>query len=250
VVQVGGSVLSPVFAARIGAALGCALQQVYGMVEGLLNYTRLDDPASVVLQTQGRPISPDDEIRVVDELGRPVPPGVTGELQARGPYTIRGYYAAPEHNAVAFTPDGWYRSGDIVRMHPTGNLVVEGRIKDVINRGGEKISATEVEAVVKALPQVAQAGAIPVPDAALGERICVCVALHPGSSLTLDELRHEFQEGGVAKFKTPEQLEIFTDLPLTPVGKVDKKELRHLVDGRHATYEALPRLGGVGAPTP
>lgn len=246
VVQVGGSVLAPEFAARIGTGLGCTLQQVYGMAEGLLNYTRLDDPASVVLRTQGRPISPDDEVRIVDDLGRPVPPGTPGELQTRGPYTIRGYYAAPEHNAVTFTPDGWYCSGDIVRMHPSGNFVVEGRIKDVINRGGEKISATEVEAVVKALPQVAQAAAIPVPDPALGERICVCVVLHPGGHLTLDELR---RESGVAKYKLPEQLEIFTDLPLTPVGKVDKKELRNLLERRRGLHQEITRLGDVGVPT-
>ncbi|GAB2858909.1 (2,3-dihydroxybenzoyl)adenylate synthase [Actinoallomurus bryophytorum] len=247
VVQVGGSVLAPEFAARVGAALGCTLQQVYGMAEGLLNYTRLDDPESVVLRTQGRPISPDDEVRIVDEFRRPVPPGTPGELQARGPYTIRGYYAAPESNAVTFTSDGWYRSGDIVRMHPTGNLVVEGRIKDVINRGGEKISATEVEAVVKALPQVAQAAAIPVPDPVLGERICVCVVLRPGGDLTLDELR---REDGVAKYKIPEQLEIFTDLPLTPVGKVDKKELCILVERRRGSRQEIPPLGDVGVPTP
>jgi 2,3-dihydroxybenzoate-AMP ligase len=229
VVQVGGSVLSPALAESIRSVLGCTLQQVYGMAEGLLNYTRLDDPEHVVLHTQGRPISPDDEVRVVDELGRPA---MVGELHARGPYTIRGYYNAPEHNAVTFTEDGWYRSGDIVRMDPSGNLVVEGRIKDVINRGGEKISAAEVEAVVKALPEVSQAGAIPVPDPELGERICICVALHTGASLTLPLIRHEFELNGVAKFKIPQQLEIFDELPLTPIGKVDKKQLRNLVEDR------------------
>src|SRR3989441_8050898 len=88
------------------------------MAEGLLCYTRKDDPAEVIVETQGRPVSPDDEIRIVDDGGMPVSPGEVGELQCRGPYTIRGYYKAEEHNRTAFTPDGFYRTGDMVRLHP------------------------------------------------------------------------------------------------------------------------------------
>jgi 2,3-dihydroxybenzoate-AMP ligase len=225
-VQVGGSVLDPAFAARIGPALGATLQQVYGMAEGLLNYTRPDDPVEVIVRTQGRPISDADEILIVDEAGEPVPEGGTGELLTRGPYTPRGYFRAPEHNATAFTPDGWYRSGDLVRRDGTGNFVVEGRVKDLINRGGEKISAPEVEAVADTLPQVRRSTAIPLPDPVYGELVCVCVVLHGGQTLTLAQLRDVFVAKGVAKFKIPERLEIVADLPLTPVGKVDKKALR------------------------
>jgi 2,3-dihydroxybenzoate-AMP ligase len=234
-VQVGGSVLDPAFAARIGPSLGATLQQVYGMAEGLLNYTRPDDPAEIVNHTQGRPICPADEILIVDEQGDPVPPGGTGELLTRGPYTPRGYFRAPEHNARAFTPDGWYRSGDLVRRDATGNFVVEGRVKDLINRGGEKISAPEVEAVVDLLPQVRRATAIALPDPAYGELVCVCVVLHSGQSLSLERVRELFAELGVAKFKHPEQLEILADFPLTPVGKVDKKALRTAI--LHRTTE-------------
>ncbi|MBI3935308.1 MAG: AMP-binding protein, partial [Acidobacteria bacterium] len=113
----------------------------FGMAEGLINLTCPDDPLEVIRETQGRPVSPGDEIRIVDDDGNEVPAGQPGELITRGPYTIRGYYRAEEHNRTAFTPDGFYRSGDVVRMHPSGNLVVEGRKKDMINRGGEKISA-------------------------------------------------------------------------------------------------------------
>ncbi|OLF17335.1 (2,3-dihydroxybenzoyl)adenylate synthase [Actinophytocola xanthii] len=228
-VQVGGSVLDPAFAARIGPALGCTLQQVYGMAEGLLNYTRRDDPASVTNHTQGRPISEDDEILIVDEEGSPVPLGGTGELLTRGPYTPRGYFRAPEHNARAFSPDGWYRTGDLVRWHESGNFVVEGRVKDLINRGGEKISAPEVEAVVDTLPAVRRVAAIPLPDPEYGELVCVCVVLQPGRSLTLEEVRDLFAAEGVAKFKHPQQLEIVADFPLTAVGKVDKKALRQQI---------------------
>lgn len=225
-VQVGGSVMDPAFAVRIGPALGATLQQVYGMAEGLLNYTRPHDDPKVIVRTQGRPICPDDEIRIVDEQGEQVPFGGTGELLTRGPYTPRGYFRAPEHNARAFTPDGWYRSGDLVRWEPTGNFVVEGRVKDLINRGGEKISAPEVEAVVDTLPQVRRSSAIALPDPEYGELVCVCVVLHSGQRLSLEEIRATFAEQGVAKFKFPQQLEIVTDFPLTAVGKVDKKALR------------------------
>src|SRR5690606_4345369 len=125
-----------------------------GMAEGLVNYTRRDDPEEDVLTTQGRPISPDDEILIVDDDDNPVPPGQSGHLLTRAPYTIRGYYTAEEHNAKAFTPDGIYRTGDVVRMTPEGNLVVEGRAKDQINRGGEKIAAEEVENHLLAHPAV------------------------------------------------------------------------------------------------
>lgn len=233
-VQVGGSVLDPAFAARIGPALGATLQQVYGMAEGLLNYTRPDDPTEVITRTQGRPISDADEILLVDGAGEPVAPGGTGELLTRGPYTPRGYFRAPEHNARAFTPDGWYRSGDLVRWDASGNLVVEGRVKDLINRGGEKISAPEVEAVVDTLPAVARSTAIALPDPVYGELVCVCVVPHSGQTVDLNQVRDLFAEQGVAKFKHPERLEVVADFPLTPVGKVDKKALRAAILARDA----------------
>jgi 2,3-dihydroxybenzoate-AMP ligase len=164
VLQVGGAKLNAEPARRIRPVLGCQVQQVFGMAEGLLNYTRLEDPDEEVFTTQGRPCSPDDEIRIVDEDGRDVPRGMPGELLARGPYTIRGYYNVPEHNARAFTSDGYYRSGDVVRVSAHGNLIVEGRAKDLINRGGEKISAEEIENLILAHPSVFNAAAVAMPD--------------------------------------------------------------------------------------
>jgi 2,3-dihydroxybenzoate-AMP ligase len=224
VLQVGGSPLPLELARQIPAAIDCRLQQVFGMAEGLLNYTRLDDPDEVVMATQGRPMSPDDEIRIVDESGKPVPAGEPGELLTRGPYTPCGYFAAPEHNASAFI-DGWYRTGDIVSLHPSGNLIVAGRAKDLINRGGEKISAAEVEAIACQLPQVAEAAAIPVSDSELGERVGICIAPHPGQSLVLADVKGAFAQNQIAKFKTPEYLVQLPALPHTPVGKIDKRAL-------------------------
>ena len=226
VLQVGGARLADELAGRIEPVLGCRLQQVFGMAEGLLNYTRLDDPAEVITATQGRPVSPADEVRIVDELDQDVPQGEPGALLTRGPYTPRGYYRAPEHNTRSFTPDGWYRSGDICRMTKDGNLVVEGRDKDMINRGGEKISAEEVENLVYRLPGVSQVAAVAMPDPVLGERVCLYVVPAPGAALTLADIRASMEGAGIAGFKLPERLVLTPDLPATKVGKIDKKALR------------------------
>ncbi|MEU8031838.1 AMP-binding protein, partial [Streptomyces sp. NPDC049099] len=137
-VQVGGAPLHRATAARMGPALDCRLQQVFGPAEGPLALTRPADPDETVLTTQGRPLSPDDEIRIVDTDGRDVPDGEPGELLARGPYTLRGYYRASDHNARAFTPDGYFRTGFLARRTPAGNLVVTGRLKDALRRTGHE----------------------------------------------------------------------------------------------------------------
>jgi salicylate---CoA ligase len=226
VLQVGGARLPDELARKVRPVMNATLQQVFGMAEGLLNYTRLDDPDEVICTTQGRPMCPDDEVRLVDELDRDVPEGEPGSLLTRGPYTPRGYYRAAEQNARAFTNDGWYRSGDICRRTPDGNLIVEGRDKDMINRGGEKISSEEVENLVYQLPAVAQVAAVAMPDPVLGERLCVYVVARPGQSVTLDEIRLAMDAVGVARFKIPERLEVVPELPSTKVGKIDKKALR------------------------
>ena len=229
VLQVGGARLADEHATRIKPVLGATLQQVFGMAEGLLNYTRLDDPDEVICGTQGRPLSPGDEVRIVDADGNDLPDGQPGALLTRGPYTPRGYYRAPEQNARAFTPDGWYASGDVVRRRPDGNLVVEGRDKDMINRGGEKISAEEVENLLYRMPGIAQVAAVAAPDAELGERICVFVVPEPGGDITLGAIRDGMATAGVARFKWPERLEIVAELPVTKMGKLDKKALREIL---------------------
>jgi 2,3-dihydroxybenzoate-AMP ligase len=234
VLQVGGARLADELARRVRPVLGATLQQVFGMAEGLLNYTRLDDPEEIICTTQGRPLSPDDEVRLVDELDEDVPDGEPGSLLTRGPYTPRGYYRAPEQNARAFTADGWYRSGDICRRTPEGYLIVEGRDKDMINRGGEKISAEEVENLVYQLPAVSQVAAVAMPDPVLGERVCVYVVPRRGATVTLDEVRDAMDAAGVARFKLPERLELVEQLPTTKVGKIDKKALREDVAARSA----------------
>ena len=234
VLQVGGARLADEVARRIRPVLGCTLQQVFGMAEGLLNYTRLDDPENVICTTQGRPMCPDDEILVVDPFDRPVPPGAAGSLLTRGPYTPRGYYQAEQQNARAFTPDGWYRSGDICRIVAGGNFVVEGRDKDMINRGGEKISAEEIENLTYTLPAVQQVAAVAMPDPSLGERVCVYVVPRADADLTLDDVRRAMADLGVAPYKFPERLVVVPELPTTKVGKIDKVALRADIAARTA----------------
>ncbi|PBC36043.1 2,3-dihydroxybenzoate-AMP ligase [Rhodococcus sp. ACPA4] len=234
VLQVGGSRMPDELAARVEPVLGARLQQVFGMAEGLINMTRLDDDLEVITNTQGRPVSEADEIAVVDEHGDPVEDGVPGALLTRGPYTPRGYFRAPEHNARAFTSDGWYGSGDIVVRRPDGNLIVAGRDKDMINRGGEKISAEEVENFAYQVEGIEMAAAVAMPDPKLGERLCLYVSVAPGRAVDLDDVVRVMNAAGVARFKLPERLIVVDSIPTTKVGKLDKKALREDIRARLA----------------
>ncbi len=226
VIQSGGQRLQPEARRRTKELIpNVTVQENFGMAEGLLMFVRLDDPEEVRMETVGRPLSPDDEVRLVDDDDNEVAPGEVGELLARGPYTLRGYYGAPEYNARAFTSDGFYRSGDLMRLHPSGNYVVEGRKKDLINRGGEKISAEEIENLILAHPAVQNVACVPMPDPVLGERMCAFVILRPGRTLSLAELVAFLLEQEIAKHKLPERLEVVEEFPLSPFGKVSKKDL-------------------------
>jgi 2,3-dihydroxybenzoate-AMP ligase len=228
VIQNGGARLAPELRARVRQELGCIPQEIYGTAEGLINMTRLDDPQPLLLESSGAPVSELDEIRVLDDAGREVPDGEPGELVTRGPYTIRGYYNAPQINATAFTEDGFYRMGDIVRKR--GRYVyTEGRRKDLINRGGEKISCEEVENLIFGLPQVRQVSLVAMPDPVFGEKACACVVLQPGTSLSFEELVTHLRRQGIATFKLPERLEVMPAFPVSPVGKILKRELREIV---------------------
>jgi non-ribosomal peptide synthetase component E (peptide arylation enzyme) len=226
VIQSGGQRLQPEVRRRAKELIpSVTVQENFGMAEGMLMFVRLDDPEEVSMETVGRPVSPDDEVRLVDDDDNEVAPGEVGELLARGPYTLRGYFGAPEYNARAFTNDGFYRSGDLMRRHPSGNYMVEGRKKDLINRGGEKISAEEIENLILMHPAVQNVACVPMPDPVLGERMCACVIPRSGAALRLKELTAFLMKEEIAKHKLPERLEILDDFPLSPFGKVSKKEL-------------------------
>jgi len=226
VIQSGGQRMQPEVRLRTRELIPSAfVQENFGMSEGMLFFVRLEDPEEVRLETCGRPISPDDEVRLVDDEGREVAPGEVGELTCRGPYTLRGYFGVPEYNARQFTPDGFYRSGDLMRLHLSGNYVVEGRKKDLINRGGEKISAEEIENLILSHPSVQNIACVPMPDTLMGEKMCACVILKKGRALTLKELVAFLKDKEIAKFKLPERLEVLPDFPVSTFGKVSKKTL-------------------------
>ncbi|KQB84314.1 2,3-dihydroxybenzoate-AMP ligase [Corynebacterium oculi] len=223
---VGGAKLSAAAARRVTPELGCQLQQVFGMAEGLVNYTRLDDAADVVVNTQGRPASPWDEVRLIDATGRDVPEGEPGELITRGPYTIRRYHRNPEANARSFTEDGFYRTGDIATRDAQGNITVVGRAKDQINRGGEKVAPEAVENALLEHSGVHDVSVVGIPDEALGEKILAYVIRQAGRELSALELRKFARESGLSSFAVPDAIEIVAEFPYTGVGKVSKKQQR------------------------
>ncbi|MDF3304462.1 AMP-binding protein [Rhodococcus sp. T2V] len=222
--QVGGAKLTPEVAKLVQPTLGCTLQQVFGMAEGLLNYTRLTDPDELRITTQGRPLSEFDEVRIVDEHGHDVAAGTVGELLTRGPYTINGYYSAAEHNRTAITADGFYRSGDQVRMLETGHLIVTGRIKDVITRGGENVAADTLEDLLLTHPAVSRVAVIGIPDRDLGESVCAVIVAR-GAPPTLADLRSFLLDSGCARNTLPDRTVSRPSLPMTAVGKIDKNAL-------------------------
>jgi len=233
-VLAGGARLNPEVAKKVGPVLGCSYHQNLGMGEGMLFWSRKGDPEDLLLNTQGAPMfEEDDEIRIVDENDKEVPPGQPGELLVRGPYTIRGYYNAPEYNKRAFTKDGFYRTGDVARIYRGRYVTVEGRIKDTINRGAEKISAEEVENHILAHPLVENCAFVAMPDPVLGEKGCAFVVTKGNQPLTLEDLTGFLRDQRhIAVFKLPERLELLTEFPMTKVGKIDKKELRQAIAER------------------
>jgi 2,3-dihydroxybenzoate-AMP ligase len=237
VVMNGGTKLALELRRRVERQFGCTFQESFGIGEGLLNMTRLDDPAEIRFTSSGRPISPADEIRIVDERGDDVVDGAVGELICRGPYTVRGYYNAPEKDRAAFTGDGYYRMGDMVRRID-GNLFVEGRLKDIINRGGEKISCEEVENHILGHPKIKNVCVVAMPDETFGEKACAFVIPVDGETVDLDEIKSFLLGRNIAKFKLPERLAIMKEFPISSAGKILRRELRQVaaseVAGAHA----------------
>ena len=203
--------------------------QLFGMSEGLLTVTPIAAPRQARIATVGTPVCTDDEMRILDPGTEiELPDGEVGELCCRGPYTITGYFAAPEHNRTAFTSDGFYRTGDLASLTVVDGeryVTIEGRIKDLINRGGEKINAEELELLLLEHSGISDAAVVAMPDPRLGEQTCAYLVA-AGESLTLANIQDHLTRLGVAKYKWPERLEWLDALPRTNVNKIDKKRLR------------------------
>jgi fatty-acyl-CoA synthase len=215
-------------ARQIIQKMGCYVTSAYGMTEtAMSNITRLDDPVEVVCETVGRP-QPGMEHKVVDEKRRIVPLGVKGEACARGQNVCMGYFKDPERTVQTIDDRGWIYSGDLATMDENGNLRIVGRIKDMIVRGGENISPTEIEDILYTYPKVAQVSVVAIPDDRLGEKTCACIVPKPGGSITQEEVKAFFKDK-VAHFKIPDRVELMSDFPMTPSGKIKKNVLREIM---------------------
>lgn len=211
--------------------LGVPAMNIFGITEGLLTASAPSAPSTARHATVGHPASPHDEARVL-AVGeeREVAPGEIGELCFRGPSTAPGYYRNAAATEAAFTSEGFFRTGDLVRAHDVDGVVhlsFEGRVKDNIDRGGEKFGTEEIEALLAAHPAIREARVVGMPDPYLGERVCAFAILHPGvQAPTIAELGDFLLKRGLAKFKLPERIEPVEAMPVTGVGKLDRAALR------------------------
>jgi acyl-CoA synthetase (AMP-forming)/AMP-acid ligase II len=223
-----GAPLPVEVARQIIAKMGCYVSSAYGMTEtAISNITSLDDPVEIVCSTVGRP-QPGMEHKVVDEKRRIVPLGQVGEACARGQNVCIGYFKDPERTAQVIDDRGWIYSGDLAKMDEHGNLIIVGRIKDIIVRGGENISPTEIEDILYTHPKVKQVAVVGYPDERLGEKTCACIIPKEGENISYEEIKAFFKDK-VARFKIPDRIEIMDSFPLTPSGKIRKVELREIV---------------------
>lgn len=226
VIGTGGSHMPPEVIRKIYDKLKCKFFNVYGSSEGPCAQTRYDDPEEAVFHTVGWPICPYDEFKVIDSDGNELSHEEEGELVARGPTIFRGYYKSESENREAFTPDGFYRTGDIAKFDREGRLILTGRKKDIIIRGGENISAKEVEELIVSHPKVEQVAAVAMPDPILGERVCAFIKPKKGAIISFEEIVSYLKEKKTSVLNLPERIEVIEEMPLTNVGKVDKRKLR------------------------
>jgi len=209
--------------------LGCAISAGWGMSEnGLVSCNGLDDPEEKVFGTDGRPL-PGMELRVVDGEGRPVPAKTEGDLLVRGHSQFVGYWKRPEFTREAHIAEGWFKTGDRALLDADGYVSITGRSKDLIIRGGENVSVAEVENLLFAHPKIQGVAVVAMPDARLVERACAFVIPRPGQTLTLEEIVDYLDAKALARHKFPERLELVSEFPMTPSGKIQKYRLRETV---------------------
>jgi non-ribosomal peptide synthetase component E (peptide arylation enzyme) len=231
VITGGASAAVETITAFQAAVPSAKLIELYGMLEtGFHSFTRLTDDPLKVNGTVGRCVD-SMGLRIVDDDGNDVPFGEVGEIAAVGPSVHIGYLDNPAANRDSFTPDGWFRTGDLGQYaDKEGNVRIAGRKKEIINRGGKKYFPREIEELLYQHPTILQAAIVGAPDSRLGEKNCLCAIIKPGSSLTLDEVV-SFLKGRVADYKLPEALVVMSDFPMTPTGKIRRPELVKRVAG-------------------
>jgi non-ribosomal peptide synthetase component E (peptide arylation enzyme) len=202
----------------------------YGGTEGMTTITRPRDDLEVICNTVGRPTCPFDTYKVIDISGNELPPHSEGELVLKGPGVFTGYYNNPEENKKAFTEDGFFRTGDVAKIDEKGYIKITGRIKEMINRGGESISATEIERLISRHSDVAAVAVIPMPDPLMGERVCAYIQPKTGAHLTFEGIISFLKDQKASVLQLPERIEFIDAMPYTGVQKVDKKSLREDIE--------------------
>jgi acyl-CoA synthetase len=213
-----------------GASIGLKVLPVYGLTESIPHAAgRLNDPPEKVYGTDGRPC-PNIEVSIRDENRKALPIGETGEEASRGPNVCVGYFKRPDLNAKSFDDEGWFYSGDLARMDKDGNLIIEGRKKDIIIRGGQNISVKEVEDMLLAHPKIYNVAIVAMPDRKMGEKACAFIMPKPGQQVSLEDVVSFLMQQKVAMFKLPERVEIVDSFPMTPSGKIQKYVLRKLIE--------------------
>lgn len=231
--NVGGAASPPALVKRAMKEIGCKYCNAFGSVEGIACQVRLDDEYETFLSGAARPLTPYDTIKVISPAdGKELPPDTEGELVGKGPTIFTGYLNLPEENKRVFTPDGFYRTGDLAKINSKGYVEITGRIKDIIIRGGENISAKAVEELISAHPDVKEVAVVGMPDTDLGERTCSYIVPHPGKKPTLEEISKFLKEKGAGKLLIPDRLEYIDAIPLTSANKPDKRFLREAIKKR------------------
>ncbi len=224
---IGGAMLERKVAEKVIDCFKTKLVQVFGTAEGLICTTSLDDDMETVLTTQGKPISDLDQVRIVDLEGNDVPTAQQGELITRGPYTIKEYYRLGEKNVTSFTADGFYKTGDKACVTENGNLKILGRIREQINRAGEKIMPSEVEEMLLQLDGIRNCAVVGVRDTLMGMAIVACVICD--EDIEINKIKQDLMKKGLAAYKVPDRVIRMKELPLTAFGKVDKKALSEMI---------------------
>jgi len=222
----GGSASLPEIVKGVREDLHCSFYNGYGGTEGQTTLTRPSDSLETILHSVGRPTCPYDTYKVVSPDGKELPPNITGELMIKGPGVFTGYYKAPEENKTVFNDEGFFRTGDLAIIDDKGIVTLTGRIKEMINRGGESISSTEIEKLITGHPEVAFVAVIPMPDPVFGERVCAYIQPKPRANLSFEKIIAYLKERKASVLQLPERIEFIETMPFTKAEKVDKNLLK------------------------
>ena len=231
----GGSASLPEVVKGVREDLRCNFYNGYGGTEGPTTLTRTNDSLETILHTVGIPTCPYDTYKVVSPDGKELPPNTPGELMIKGPGVFTGYYKAPEENAKVFNEEGFFRTGDLAVINEKGVVTLTGRIKEMINRGGESISSTEIEKLISSHPDVALVAVIPMPDPVFGERVCAYIQSKAGTRLSFEKVIAHLKAKKASVLQLPERIEFIESMPFTKAEKVDKKFLREDIEKKLAT---------------